>query len=208
MKSFSASQLSCVRQKTTLFRNISFTLKSGSLLVIEGANGSGKSSLLRLLAGLSSPAGGEIFWQNQSIYQIRDLYNDNMHYVGHANGIKLGLTVAENIKLVKCLAGNNGNIFPDEHEILTLLQLATYKHVLAKTLSAGQKRRLALARLFLLPKKLWILDEPFTALDMNSHTIVLSLLEKHLEQNGISIISSHHPIHSKANTHFLRLDSC
>ena len=196
---FQASNLSCIRQQKKLFANISFELQPGSILLIEGANGSGKSSLLRLLSGLATPFEGEVKWKG------------NLHYVGHANGLKLGLTVEENLALLRHCEepeGRRGN--PEalsknwiaaspsaprnDEEVLALLQLHTQKHTLAKHLSAGQKRRLALAKLFLFPKSLWILDEPLTALDTDTQQIIISALEDHTQKGGMAIITSHQPI--------------
>lgn len=187
-----ADKLSCVRQGNLLFENISFSLTAGDVLLVEGANGSGKSSLLRLLSGLASPYSGKVYWQDKLIQNIPAEYGEHLHFVGHTNGIKLGLTVLENLQLAHELSSSGITSFDDT---LSLLQLSAHKHTLAKNLSAGQKRRIALATLFTLEKSLWLLDEPFTALDVNTQTIFLLKLEEHLQRGGITIISSHHPIH-------------
>lgn len=186
-----AKQLSCLRQGAFLFQDLSFECQSGSALLIEGPNGSGKSSLLRLLTGLATPTTGEIFWLNQPIQSSRADYADELHYVAHANGIKLGLTVLENCELACALHENNSE---NSEAILAQLDLHLHQHKLAKHLSAGQKRRLALARLFLIAKKCWILDEPLTALDAKTQTILLEKIEAHLQGGGICVISSHHTI--------------
>lgn len=202
---FEAINLSCIRQHNTIFANLSFQLTKGQGLLIEGANGSGKSSLLRLLSGLSTPSTGEIRWQEQAIQSISIEYVEKLHYIGHANGIKLGLTVEENLRLASYLSRQTSH---DHDGVLSLLQLANHKFTQANYLSAGQKRRLALAKLFLFPKPLWILDEPFTALDANTQTLFLSHLEQHLKKGGMSIISSHHPINIDAAMQTLRLEEC
>jgi heme exporter protein A len=185
------TNLSCVRQLTPLFNHLSFTLSSGEMLLIEGPNGSGKSSLLRLLTGLSTPAGGEITWQQTSIQHLAAHYWQALHYIGHSNGIKLGLTVSENLHLAGCLANH---VIADEEPVLQALQLHAHKNTEASFLSAGQKRRLALAKLFLFPKPLWILDEPLTALDATTQAFFLSQLELHLQKGSIAIMTSHQPI--------------
>lgn len=206
-KRLRAVNLGCIRQKKYLFTQLSFELCAGQALLIEGPNGSGKSSLIRLATGLSTPSIGDIFWQDHSIYQLGMTYWENLHYVGHTNGIKLGLTVIENLQLAHQLSLMKTSVAYDA--VLDLLQLAHYKNTQACYLSAGQKRRLALAKLFLFPKILWILDEPLTALDSHTQTVFLSHLEKHLEQGGISIISSHHPITLKnISVQSMRLASC
>lgn len=186
-------QLHCVREHRVLFSQLSFAVNANELLLIKGQNGSGKSSLLRLLTGLSTAEHGEIDWQGQSIQHLGADYRRELHYVGHPNGIKLGLTIVENLRLVKQLSADD--IITTEEIVLEHLQLATDRNKLAKYLSAGQKRRLALAKLLLLPRRLWILDEPFTALDAQTQTLVSSLLESHVLAGGIAIVSTHQPLH-------------
>lgn len=199
--------LRCERMQKTIFANLSFQLQSGEILLIEGENGAGKSSLLRLITALSSPAQGDIHWQNQSIYTLGSLYSKQLHYIGHANGIKLGLTVKENLLLASHLTDFNS--FTDSKALLNTLQLEYHLHTPATYLSAGQKRKVALARLFLFRKPLWILDEPLTALDINTQTLFLTQLNLHVQQGGMCILSSHQPIaldHAAVKT--LRLSSC
>lgn len=199
--------LSCVRQQQALFARLSFAVNPGEILLIEGPNGSGKSSLLRLLSGLSTPHEGDILWQGKSIHPLYANYGCDLHYLGHTNGIKLGLTVIENMQLACQLASASATQPYDS--VLFLLQLHSYKNTLAKYLSAGQKRKLAFARLLLIPKPLWILDEPFTALDTASQEIVLQHLATHLSRQGICILSSHQPISFKhAMVKRLRLGPC
>jgi heme exporter protein A len=207
-----ASHLSCVRQQKMLFGDISFELQSGQALLIEGENGSGKSSLLRLLSGLSTPAEGNILWCGQAIQSIRDDYAQCLHYLGHSNGIKQGLTIAENLQLLNCisLAMPANELTKKIDAVLEELQILAFKNTYVKNLSAGQKRRVALAKLFLIPKKIWILDEPLTALDTNAQTFFLNKLEIHLQGGGIAIISSHHAMTftNAAAIKNLRLISC
>src|SRR3990167_11522219 len=191
-KKLSVKNLFCLRQKKLLFSHLSFELTAGQALLVEGPNGSGKSSLLRIAAGLASPSNGDIFWCEKSIHQNRLDYVEHLHYVGHTHGLKLGLTVIENLQLASHLNLSDASSFQFD-SILSLLQLHPDKNTQAQFLSAGQKRRLALAKLFLLPKTLWILYEPQTALDKNTQTFFLSQLEKHLKQGGLCVVSSHHP---------------
>ena len=199
-KRLQAANLSCVRQHRFLFSPISFELHSSQLLIVEGPNGSGKSSLLRLLSGLSTSPQGTIFWQNTPIQSLRSIYGNYLHYISHLNGIKPGLTVIENLQLASVLSLTEDSLHPtyDQAAILEHLQLSKHKNSLAKFLSAGQRRRLALAKLFLFSKPLWILDEPLTALDATSQTLFLSHLQNHLHTGGSAIISSHHALHFPA----------
>ncbi len=197
------THLSCIRQHKTLFTDLNFTLNAGDILLIEGENGSGKSSLLRLLTGLSTPQCGSIFWRRQSIQQLGTRYGQDLHYLSHQNGLKSELTVKENLQLTAELHANALTAF--EHT-LALLQLNAYQNYFVHQLSAGQKRRLALAKLILFPKTLWILDEPLTSLDTATQQVFLSQLEAHRKKGGIAIISSHHPF--LLNAHTLRLGSC
>lgn len=204
--SLQVTDLTCIRQQHSVFNALSFALQQHELLMIEGQNGAGKSSLLRLLTGLTTPASGEIFWCNKNITTIRDAYIQQLHYIGHSNGIKQNLTVTENLILTHHLALAKTSRLP---EIIESLQLTTLQNTLAKQLSAGQKRRLALAKLLLIPRKLWLLDEPLTALDKEAQTFFLTQLALHLQSGGMAIMSSHQPL-ALHNMHvkYLRLQAC
>lgn len=206
-KTLRVLNLGCIRQHKELFAELSFQLHSREVLLIEGSNGSGKSSLLKLLTGLSTPDAGQIFWQNKFIHDADSDYHRHLHFVGHTNGIKLGLTVTENLRLTHQLSSDRTGASFDP--VLGSLQLLDHAHTPARYLSAGQKRRLSLAKLFLFPKPLWILDEPFTALDTQTQTFFLSCLQTHLQNEGMAIISSHHSLSLPlANVQTLRLTSC
>jgi heme exporter protein A len=184
-----AKQLACIRQRQIIFSPLSFNVNAGELLLIEGANGAGKSSLLRLLTGLITPAHGDILWCGQSIHANALLYRENLHYLSHSNGIKLGLTVAENLQLAGHLHNSNANSYD---AVLSALQINAQQQIQAQYLSAGQKRRIALAKLLLMPKSIWLLDEPLTALDAQTQAFFIIQLTQHLQQGGIAVISSHH----------------
>jgi len=204
----SVTHLQCIRQQHIIFNSLSFELHAGEVLFIEGPNGSGKSSLLRLLTGLSTPSLGDIRWCGKAIKTIYDDYTQQFHYIAHTNGIKQGLTVAENIQLTQHLSLTTSSLPLD---LLTSLQLTNFQHTLVKQLSAGQQRRVALAKLFLLSRKLWLLDEPLTALDTTTQTFFLSQLETHLQQGGMAVMSSHQSdIFNSINVNVkpLRLKSC
>lgn len=196
--------LTCVRQQHALFSPVSFELHAGGLIFIEGANGSGKTSLLRVLTGLASPSQGDIFWNNQPLHVVRDDYVNHLHYVGHQNGLKLGLTAAENIALMNTLFGKTNIAINDGYEFFN-----TDLHTPVIKLSAGQKRKLALLKLILFPKTLWLLDEPLTALDAESQTFFLEKLEAHILQGGMCIATSHQSLQFKRMmAASLRLQPC
>ena len=160
---------------------------------VEGANGSGKTSLLRILAGLSLSSEGRVLWDGKDIHKQRSFYFSKVAYLGHTLGVKSDLSPVENLKISLALAG-----FPfDETAIYRVLEqtgLAGKEDVPARSLSAGQKQRVALARLLTCPAKLWIMDEPFTALDASGVSLVRDLLETHLRRGGLVVLTSHQAV--------------
>ena len=185
-----ASNLSCIRGTQTLFNDINLQLDAGQWLYLQGENGAGKTSLLRILAGLSLPAEGEVLWQNAPIAQQRSQYHQDLLYIGHQAGLKEDLTLTENLQ---ALCRMDGLRISDAaiREALTRMGLAKRQHLPARVLSAGQKRRGLLARALLRPAKLWILDEPFNALDINAIADVQRLLKAHLASGGLLVLTSH-----------------
>lgn len=202
---YSATNIAYIRDQRQLFAGISFALQAGDVLQIEGQNGAGKSSLLRILTGLATPDVGDVHWNGKSIHEDADDFLNSLHYIGHANGIKLGLTVNENLTLMGMRADASSN---DIDGILLKLQLSNYKHTIAKHLSAGQRRRIALAKLLLFPKQLWILDEPLTSLDVDTQIFFLNALDRHAKAGGIVIASSHQPLTISQPIKALGLSSC
>ena len=187
-----AVDLECVRGDRPLFSHLSFALKPGELLHVTGANGSGKTTLLRTLCGLTRAQTGEIRWRGNTIHQLGDDYHAELAYVGHTNGIQGDLTPDENLNVAASLGGS-----ADDAKIggtLERLGLAAYRHFPSKILSQGQKRRLALARLVVEHKPLWILDEPLSGLDVDSVSLMTTILMEHLAQNGLIVITSHQDI--------------
>ena len=191
-------ELECVRGDRPLFSHLSFRLKPGELMHVTGVNGSGKTTLLRTLCGLTRPHTGEIRWNGSRIRDLGDDYRGQLAYVGHSNGIQGELTPVENLRANACLGGNAdiariGNT-------LKRLGLAAYHHFPSKILSQGQKRRLALARLAIQQKPLWILDEPLSALDVDSVALMTEIILEHLAQDGLVIMTSHQEVAVETKT--------
>ena len=179
--------LECTRGDRILIRDLSFRLRAGELLHITGRNGSGKTTLMRTLCGLTLPYGGEIRWQGTPIRRLGEDYRRELAYVGHAHGFHGELTAVENLRVHACLAEGQTEI----EAALDRLGLSAQAGLPAKLLSQGQKRRLSLARLLVTDRRLWILDEPFTALDVSSVRLVNDLILAQLARGGMVILTSH-----------------
>jgi heme exporter protein A len=184
------SDLECARGDRRLFRGLSFALAPGTLLHLLGANGSGKTTLLRALAGLTQPMHGEIRWRGAPIARQHDTFAAALCYVGHHNGLQGELNAIENLRYSAWLAGHGADDARIE-QALDQLGLVPYARLPSKVLSQGQKRRLALARLRLADKPLWIMDEPFTALDTASCARITAMLHEHLAGDGMVLMASH-----------------
>lgn len=184
--------LACVRRNRTLFEGLSFRLSPGQLLQVEGANGSGKTSLLRILCLLALAEDGEIRWNGEPAWEVRPDFLAELAYLGHAHGIKADLTALENLRAAAALAGGRPGLDPES--ALERLGMSGYEETLARELSAGQLRRVALARLLIRSARLWILDEPFTALDREGRGLVEELLAGHCRAGGMAVITTHHPM--------------
>lgn len=186
----SATQLSCVRGSQTLFTELSLHLNAGQWLYVQGENGSGKTSLLRILAGLALPAAGTVYWQGTAIDKQRTNYHADMLYLGHHASLKEDLTLSENLRSLMAM---DGQPVSDEaiRAALTRMGLGKRQHLPARVLSAGQKRRGLLTRLLLRPAKLWLLDEPFNALDVSAIADFQDCLRAHLSVGGMIVLTSH-----------------
>lgn len=198
------NDLSCSRDDRQLFSGLSFCMQPGSVLLLEGSNGSGKTTLLRTLCGFREADSGEIHWDGQPIAD--SAYFAEMAYVGHADGTKKELSVLEN--LLFALALNEPGHYSIE-QALAKVQLAGYDDNPVQTLSAGQKRRLSLARLLITHNVLWILDEPFTSLDKQGIELIETLIDSHVKQGGMVILTSHHDLSlPHISLQRIHLDSC
>ena len=187
------ANLECVRSDRMLFTGLNLTLKPGNLIQVEGPNGSGKTSLLRILCGLTEPAQGAVLWCGQNIRRNWLDFMSQVSYLGHTAGIKMDLSPYENLKIARGLGVPKAGVKIDE--ALEKVGLLGFEDVPARTLSAGQKRRVALARLIATDSRVWILDEPFTALDVKGVKLVERLLSEHMAQGGMAVITTHHPVH-------------
>lgn len=189
--------LTCVREDKILFQNLTFKAQSGEILQVEGPNGVGKTSLFRLIIGLSVPYSGEILWNNTGTSLDRESFHENLLYLGHKSGVKPELTSLENLQFFQKMYPSHNDV--DLHHVLAKVGLAGYEDVLTAQLSAGQQRRVALARLWLNDCPLWILDEPFTAIDKSGVAVLESLIVAHAGKGGIVILTTHQDLNiSKA----------
>ncbi|MFM5521705.1 cytochrome c biogenesis heme-transporting ATPase CcmA [Aeromonas jandaei] len=185
------NNLSCVREDRTLFEQLSFTVSPGDLVQIEGPNGVGKTSLLRLLTGLSQPFSGEVLWNGENIRACRDEYHASLLYLGHQPGVKAALTPFENLTFYQRLH-HSAQTESDLWQILARVGLAGFEDNPTGQLSAGQQRRVALARLWLCNQpSLWILDEPFTAIDKQGVKVLEQLFLAHADRGGMVILTTH-----------------
>lgn len=189
----SVEKLSCRRDERVLFDQLSFSLDPGEILQVEGPNGSGKTTLLRIVSGLSSAYRGDIFWQGEAINKVRQAFRAELHYLGHLPGVKAALTPLENLRWSATLElPNHDDLIM---QALEKVGLFGFEESPCFTLSAGQQRRVALARLYLSDARLWILDEPFTAIDRYGVAELEQLLYQHAEQGGSVLLTTHHNLH-------------
>ena len=192
-----AEDLTCIRNDRTLFTGLSFQLRVSQALLLEGRNGSGKTSLLHILCGTRRPEQGQVSWGGEPIAELGSQYHAALAYLGHKDGVKLDLTLMENLNIAKHLGNSDASARPVA--ALEELELSGYEDIPARHLSAGQRRRVALSRLALSRAPLWILDEPFTSLDRHGIRIVETLIKRHLSNGGMLAMTSHHTV-NLANT--------
>jgi len=180
----------CVRGDRRLFRDISFTLTPGTCVQLTGPNGSGKTSLLRIICGLMHAEEGAIRWDGEHVRSLGEEYFTAITYIGHRNGLKEELTSIENLRISSGLSGRE--ISPAEAlNALGKMGLSGRENLAARLLSEGQRRRASLARLLICKTAVWVLDEVLTSLDKAAMTLVRSLIEEHLESGGMAIVATH-----------------
>ena len=198
-----AHGLACVRGDHLIFENLDFAASAGELWQITGPNGAGKTSLLRLLAGLAQPAAGTVRWRGAPLPTGRDALHADLQFLGHLPGVSGALSASENLQHARQLAAVPTALPIDA--ALMAMGLADKHDVPAYRLSAGQRQRLALARFLLAKATLWIMDEPFTALDDAGRRQAERLLLQHVAEGGIAVVSTHHALDIPA-THLRRLE--
>jgi len=188
-----AQNLSCTRGDRELFTDLNFKLEPGTLLYVEGPNGSGKTTLLRAICGLFLPTDGNILWQGENTRSLAEDFRKDVIYLGHHNGIKLDLSGLENLHIASVLDGDNVS----EEQLWDALKhmgLAGFEDLPTRSLSQGQKRRVALARLLANSARLWILDEPFTALDVAAVERLQTIIAEHVNKGGIVMLTTHQEV--------------
>lgn len=188
-----ADGLACERGERLLFARVDLRLGPGQVLLVQGGNGQGKTSLLRLLAGLGRPQAGTVSWRGEPLARCRDTFHREMAYLGHANGIKDELTPPENLRVIE---GLRGRPFRADRSAATLdrLGLARCQDLPCRALSFGQRRRVALCALVLADAPLWILDEPLTGLDVHAVALVEGLVRAQVQAGGLVVATTHQPL--------------
>lgn len=187
------SKLGCSKGGRQLFKGIDCTLSDGAWLYVAGANGVGKTSLLRMVCGLAPIESGDILWKNESIKNRNDTFQRDLRFLGHLNALQDSMTVAENLDFTCALNGAAPSA-QQRKEVLHRFGLKGRENQLARYLSQGQKRRVALSRLALSPAKLWVLDEPFVAMDESGVGMLADLIAGHLRQGGMAVLTSHQTV--------------
>ena len=187
MSLFEIKDLSCQKGFNLLFKNIYFTAKQSDIVLVKGANGKGKTSLLRILSGLSEPDSGHITFND--FLSDSDEYQKDILYLGHNPSISSDLTVFENLEYLRSL--NNTDLNLQSLDALKKLGLTNFQNEFCLNLSAGQKRRVILSMLVLSKSKIWLLDEPFTALDSLGIELIEGLIKHHCDNGGVCFFTSH-----------------
>ena len=193
--------VTCIKQDRCLFADLNFRLKSGQIMQLAGPNGAGKTSLLRIIAGFSAPDEGQVMWQGESIAKNYDEFARELLFIGHKTGVNNQLSAIENLRFWLQIQGYSTD--QDLYLLLAKIGLVGLEDVPVRTLSAGQQRRVALIRLWLNDAKLWVLDEPFTALDKAGVAFLQQRFLAHLEQGGAILLTTHQDL----TTHFEQLQT-
>ena len=193
--------VTCIKQDRCLFADLNFSLNSGQIMQLAGPNGAGKTSLLRIIAGFSVPDEGAVLFQEQPISKYYEEYARELLFIGHKTGVNTQLSAVENVRHWLQINGYINE--PDLYPILAQLGLVGLEDVPVRMLSAGQQRRVALVRLWLSDAKLWVLDEPFTALDKSGVAFLQQRFTEHLQAGGAILLTTHQDL----TTHFGNLQT-
>lgn len=189
---FEVKELECWRGDRCLFSGLSLALSAGEALQVVGPNGSGKTTLLRAVCGLTRPELGDLIFRGASLDGNPRTFRSELVYIGHENGLKSELTALENLRALRDMSAQRRGL--SLHAALKRVGLEDFEDRPVRTLSSGQRRRVALARLLVAQATLWLLDEPFTALDQAGARLVNALVEAHLDAGGGIIFTSHIPL--------------
>ncbi len=187
----SANNLTLIRGERCLFQGLGFALNPGELLLLEGQNGSGKTSLMRAIAGMLSLESGEVLWNDIPVQQQRQEFHGSLVWLAHRSGLKADLTLVENLRFEASLRQQTDIEFD---EVCERLEIARLKSLPLRSLSAGQQRRVALARMLFADVPLWLMDEPFTNLDREGRAVVIQLTNDHLASGGMCIMAAHQDV--------------
>jgi heme exporter protein A len=188
--SLTFSKLGCSKGGRELFKNVDCVLEAGSWLYVAGANGVGKTSLLRMVCGLASIDSGDILWNGSSIHAQGEAYHQDLCYLGHLNALQESMTVDENLSFRAALGGVASDPAQNQ-QVLTRFGLRGRGRQLVRHLSQGQKRRVALSRLAMSAARLWVLDEPYVAMDEAGIRLLADLIADHLRSGGLAVLTSH-----------------
>lgn len=200
-----ARNLFCERDERVLFNQLGFSLHAGELMQVQGSNGSGKTTLLRIICGLNDDYEGDVLFHGQPVGEQRDLFLSSLLYLGHRVGVNRILTPRENLAWSCSLVGRVTREQIDN--ALVEVGLAGFEDSACHSLSAGQQQRVSLARLLLSPASVWILDEPFTTLDVHGVSYLESLLARHVADGGAVMVTTHHALNVSCAITRLSLDN-
>ncbi|MCM5705368.1 cytochrome c biogenesis heme-transporting ATPase CcmA [Larsenimonas salina] len=200
-------QLGCERDERWLFQALEFSIEDGDLCRVEGPNGSGKTSLIKMLTGQLEPSEGAVLWQGKPLPKARAAFHGALVYSGHLSGVKEALTPLENLSWYQAIGiDDDARSVAARWQALDAVGLKGFEDIPVAQLSAGQRRRVGLARLHLLNRPLWILDEPFTAIDREGVAALEHLVAEHCHKGGAAIVTTHHAFSSVAFTRRIGLD--
>ncbi len=191
----SGENLTLIRGERCLFEGLDFALESGGLLLLEGRNGCGKTSLMRAIAGMLSLEAGEIFWNDVPVLKQRQTFHGALVWLAHRTGLKGDLNMVENLDFERTLRRQAER---DTEEVYERLGIERLRKLPLRSLSAGQQRRVALARMLLADVPLWLMDEPFTNLDREGRKLVMELVEQHLGTGGLCVMAAHQDVEINA----------
>ncbi len=198
----SADNLTLIRGERCLFEGLEFALESGAMLLLEGRNGCGKTSLMRAIAGMLSLETGEVLWNDVPVLKQRQVFHGALVWLAHRTGLKGDLNMIENLHFEQSLRPQARR---DPEEVYLRLNIERLKRLPLRSLSAGQQRRVALARMLLADVPLWLMDEPFTNLDREGRKLVMELVEEHLGRGGLCVMAAHQDVDIDAPVTKIRL---